>query len=119
LVDRVRGYTELRIDDATLRLLVVRQIELVQALLRRGHASQDKIRLKVLTADRNITWRIQKLPPVLEEARVHPEWSGLADAELVEIVYESGRLAAKDELAELIATDLQEAAGESITITHN
>jgi hypothetical protein len=37
----------------------------------------------------------------------------------VEIIYESSRLAAKDELAELIATDLQEAAGESITITHN
>jgi small GTP-binding protein len=119
LVDRVRGYTELRINDATLRLLVVRQIELVQALLRRGHASQDKIRLKVLTADRNRAWRMQKLPSVLGEARVHPEWSGLASADLVEIIYESSRLAAKDELAELIATDLQEAAGESTTVAHN
>ncbi|MFO0873002.1 MAG: GTPase/DUF3482 domain-containing protein [Phycisphaerales bacterium] len=45
LVRRARGGNELRAGDPTLRLLAQRQIELVRALLRRGHASVAPVRV--------------------------------------------------------------------------
>jgi len=44
-VDRLRGLTELRCDEGTLRVLASRQIVLIRALLRRGHASMEAVRL--------------------------------------------------------------------------
>jgi hypothetical protein len=69
LADRMRGFTELRVSDATLRLLAVRQIELVRALLRRGHASRDKIRLNFKGTEKK-AWMSLKLPLVLETVKV-------------------------------------------------
>jgi hypothetical protein len=46
LLGRLRGQTELRCDAATLTLLEARQIDLVRALLARGHAAQDPLRLE-------------------------------------------------------------------------
>lgn len=45
LVRKVRGGDELRASDRTLRLLGLRQVELVGALLRRGHAAVQPIRV--------------------------------------------------------------------------
>ena len=79
VVDRLRGISELRCDDRTLRLLVTRQIALVQGLLRRGHASMDAIRLS--GTDETRAPGAAHLPrPVLTplaRARVNPHWSEL------------------------------------------
>jgi len=45
LVRKVRGGDELRASDRTLRLLGMRQMELVSALLRRGHAAVRPVRM--------------------------------------------------------------------------
>lgn len=45
LVRRARGGNELRVGDATLRMLARRELELVRALLRRGHASVEPVRV--------------------------------------------------------------------------
>jgi hypothetical protein len=77
LADVFRGYTELRVHEATLKLLAAREIDLVRALLRRGHASQENIRLKAEAESRRVEWASRPLPDVLVEARIHPEWSRL------------------------------------------
>lgn len=73
-----RGYTELRIEDETLRLLALRQLELVQALLARGHASQDRIKLAARVDAGRGRWATEALPEELQQARAHPEWSRLS-----------------------------------------
>ena len=78
LIDGLRGYTELRVDDATLDLLAVRHLALVRALLRRGHASQDRIRLEELHREMNAAPQTKALRAALKEARRRPEWSHLA-----------------------------------------
>jgi hypothetical protein len=77
LIDVFRGYTELRVADETLRLLAARQVELIAALLRRGHASQEKLRLKDEAEARRSDWVAAPLPDEIEEVRLHPEWSSL------------------------------------------
>jgi hypothetical protein len=80
VVDRMRGLTELRCDDATLRLLATRQLALIRALLRRGHASMEAIRLENGGAGAGdgagaaVSKAVMK---ELTEARVHPHWSRL------------------------------------------
>src|SRR3546814_19537746 len=43
VLGRLKGYQEISVDDAVLRLLAVRQLALVHALERRGHAAQTPI----------------------------------------------------------------------------
>ncbi len=69
VLDRVRGYTELRVGDPTLQLLLAREVALVRALLRRGHASVEPLRLGDLPTER------VRLPDTLREAKASPEWS--------------------------------------------
>ncbi len=79
IVDRLRGISELRCDDRTLRLLATRQIALVQGLLRRGHASMDAIRLS--GTDEKRAPGAANLPRSIlmpfARARVNPHWSEL------------------------------------------
>lgn len=72
LSGKLRGYRELSVDDAVLRLLALRQQQLIEALERRGHAARDPITL----ADGK-AWQSGPLPAVLKEARSRPEWSAL------------------------------------------
>ncbi len=72
LTARIRGKVVLMIDDATLRLLASRQIELLGALIRRGHASQTPMR-----ASGRDLWPERRLPRTLRQARYYPEWSSL------------------------------------------
>ncbi len=72
LTARIRGQVVLMIDEATLRLLASRQVELLGALIRRGHASQTPVR--TTGAD---LWDNRRLPRILRQARHHPEWSSL------------------------------------------
>ncbi|MEX6665890.1 GTPase/DUF3482 domain-containing protein [Pseudomonas sp. W2-17] len=74
LMDKFKGQRELTVDDAVLRLLALRQRQLLQALEVRGHAAMDSIKL---TAPLNKTWREGKLPEALHKARAHPQWSAL------------------------------------------
>lgn len=105
LTEVFRGYTELRVADETLRLLAARQAELITALLRRGHASQDKLRLNSETEAQRSVWVSEPLPDEIEEARLHPEWSRLDGGEAGGL---SGqRSAARDRLAARIVRSLE------------
>jgi GTPase Era involved in 16S rRNA processing len=115
--DRLRGFTELRLQEPTLRLLAVRQIELVQALLRRGHASQDKIRLQAEAELQRKAWASQRLPDVLLEARVHPEWSRLDRDDRAQIGADRGRSAAVGALAQILETALAGSAAPAVALT--
>ncbi|CAM3908566.1 GTPase SAR1 [Bordetella tumbae] len=74
LMGKLRGYREITIDDAVLRLLAMRQRQLINALERRGHAARDPVHLDRPADD---AWRSGRLPDVLKEARSRPEWSAL------------------------------------------
>lgn len=74
LKGKLKGQRELTLDDAVLRLLALRQQQLLQALEARGHAAVDAIEL---AAPQEALWREGKLPDALQRARAHPEWSSL------------------------------------------
>ncbi|OZI41748.1 GTPase/DUF3482 domain-containing protein [Bordetella genomosp. 4] len=74
LMGKLRGYREITVDDAVLRLLAMRQRQLINALERRGHAARDPVHLD-RPADK--AWRSGRLPDALKEARSRPEWSAL------------------------------------------
>src|SRR3546814_14427795 len=78
VLGRLKGYQEISVDDAVLRLLAVRQLALVHALERRGHAAQTPIALA--SDDTTIkAWHRGNLPEELHEARSQPPWSSLSD----------------------------------------
>ncbi|MCC5793611.1 MAG: GTPase/DUF3482 domain-containing protein [Chromatiales bacterium] len=91
---RVRGEVDLVIDEPTIRLVASRQLELLDALVRRGHASQTPVRL----ADRS-RWQQARLPRPLRQARVNPGWSSLAR----ETSASPGREAAIESLAGILS----------------
>ncbi|WP_313741225.1 DUF3482 domain-containing protein, partial [Pseudomonas sp.] len=72
LMGKLKGQRELTVDDTVLRLLALRQQQLMQALDTRGHAAQGSI---ALSAPAERTWREGKLPAALHKARAHPQWS--------------------------------------------
>ncbi|SDL01810.1 DUF3482 domain-containing protein [Pseudomonas indica] len=74
LLGKLKGQRELSVDDNVLRLLALRQRQLLAALASRGHAAQQAIRLE---NPQDGTWRNGKLPEALYKARAHPEWSSL------------------------------------------
>ncbi|MEL7557590.1 GTPase/DUF3482 domain-containing protein [Stutzerimonas chloritidismutans] len=74
LLDKLKGQRELTVDDAVLRLLALRQRQLLIALAARGHAALEAIRLD---APDDKTWRESKLPEALHRCRAHPQWSSL------------------------------------------
>ena len=77
VIDGLRGYTNLHVEEATLDVLAMRQLTLVRALLRRGHASQDRIRLEAIDREADAASVVKRLHPALDEARRRPEWSRL------------------------------------------
>ncbi|MEX5361929.1 GTPase/DUF3482 domain-containing protein [Pseudomonas guariconensis] len=74
LMGKLKGQRELTVDDTVLRLLALRQQQLMVALDSRGHAAQDSIRL---SEPDEKAWREGKLPEALKRARAHPQWSTL------------------------------------------
>lgn len=97
LYGRLKGFQELSVDDSVLRLLIVRQLALVDALERRGHAAQGQITLQADTPtdasqaasntetgqrdDDGSTsdYRKKRLPEAMLAARAHPHWSALTN----------------------------------------
>lgn len=71
---KLRGWREISVDDAVLRLLALRQRQLIESLERRGHAAREPLRLDLPDDD---AWRKGPLPEALKEARSRPEWSAL------------------------------------------
>jgi GTPase SAR1 family protein len=71
---RLHGFSEWRVSDDTLRLLMVRQMGLIRALLRRGHAAQGPLAAGAPPEGR---WGHGALPGPLREARLKPQWSRL------------------------------------------
>lgn len=74
LLGKIKGHRELTVDESVLRLLALRQKQLVLALAARGHAAIQSIEL---AAPDDKTWRQGKLPDALNKARAHPQWSSL------------------------------------------
>ncbi|WP_455923905.1 DUF3482 domain-containing protein [Pseudomonas putida] len=74
LMGKLKGQRELTVDDNVLRLLALRQRQLLQALDARGHAAMGSIELGAL---QDKGWREGKLPEALGKARAHPQWSSL------------------------------------------
>lgn len=98
ILGRLRGYREITVDDAVLRLLALRQRQLVHALERRGHAARDPLRLG---QPADAQWRSGRLPEPLREARSRPQWSALAkgyedDERRKHVVAELARILADD-----------------------
>jgi hypothetical protein len=71
---KLKGQRELTVDDSVLRLLALRQRQLLQALNQRGHAAMDSIHI---ATPQDKTWREGKLPEALNKARAYPQWSSL------------------------------------------
>ena len=74
LKSKLTGVASLTVDDAILRVLGLRQLQLLDALERRGHAAQEKL---ILSQDQTEQWQQQRLPEVLEKARSHAKWSSM------------------------------------------
>ncbi|WP_375741017.1 GTPase/DUF3482 domain-containing protein [Pseudomonas boanensis] len=91
LLGKLKGQRELTVDDAILRLLALRQRQLLAALDARGHAAFEAIRLKT---PEDKLWREGKLPAALGKARAHPEWSSLNMGAELEQADRQGQVAA-------------------------
>jgi len=76
LLGKFKGQRELTVDDNVLRLLALRQRQLLKALDARGHAAMGHIDI---VAPDDKTWREGKLPEPLNKARAYPQWSSLND----------------------------------------
>ncbi|UUY09174.1 GTPase/DUF3482 domain-containing protein [Pseudomonas sp. J452] len=74
LLGKLKGQRELTVDDGVLRLLALRQRQLLAALDARGHAATTAIQL---APPQDKSWREGQLPEALRKARAHPEWSSL------------------------------------------
>lgn len=99
---KLRGHRELTVDDAILRIVALRQRELLAALEGRGHAAMQPIELGRAAATAAVApavesavdpvvrqWRSGALPAALGRARAHPEWAGeAADADKDEAIAE-------------------------------
>ncbi|WP_435606623.1 GTPase/DUF3482 domain-containing protein [Pseudomonas knackmussii] len=81
LMGKLKGQRELSVDDSVLRLLALRQRQLLAALQERGHAAMEAIRV---ASPEDKQWREGKLPDALRKARAHPEWSTLNGHKRVE-----------------------------------
>jgi GTPase Era involved in 16S rRNA processing len=95
LLGRVRGYRELTLDDSILKLLAIRQLQLLQALDQRGHAAvapvsvqnlsnnepihaSDRLETDMATPAHSVIATQTKIfSQSIRLARQHPEWSSL------------------------------------------
>lgn len=89
IYSRMRGFQEISVDNSVIRLLLVRQMALLNALDQRGHAAQQPIVLatddsEVIDSISNneaveMDFRTANLPETISTARANPNWSALSD----------------------------------------
>jgi tRNA U34 5-carboxymethylaminomethyl modifying GTPase MnmE/TrmE len=113
LLDRLRGHSDLSADDNTLRLLIARQIALLAALLRRGHASVEPIRVADSTADdasHTADRSPRRLPVEIDDIRLRPQWSQLQSEPNPLALTGQARLNAQNQLARTLENLLRQAS---------
>lgn len=93
LSGHLRGTVRLVVDEPALRLLAWRQLQLLSALIRRGHASQRPLESPV-----DERWRRGRLPGVLRRSRHHPRWSMLNTGASEEVSRQDAVLRLADQL---------------------
>lgn len=71
LVAQLRGRECLQVDDAVVRLVMARSMELIAALIRRGHGNPERLRARIGRALE------RRLPRTVRRVRHHPRWSAL------------------------------------------
>jgi hypothetical protein len=72
LLDRWRGQRSLAVDETVLAVLAARQLELLRALLRRGHAATAPLASGLARG-----WPSAEVRSQVLRARARPEWSAL------------------------------------------
>lgn len=96
---RVQGERVLRVDEAVLRLLVLRQRLLLRALESRGHAAQDVVAIDAGAAGPSASatpWPGGRLPVPLDKARAHASWSALNETDARGALSRAARAAYQD-----------------------
>ena len=81
----------------------------MRALLRRGHASQDRIRLETVDCETDAVAVVKRLRQILDEARRRPEWSRLGQPGSG--VIDSRRETVKERLATILGEALAHTNG--------
>jgi len=102
-LNSLRGYRELRAEPQTLTLLAVRQIALVRALLRRGHADQERLRLSEEDLKEDKKALGKALIEILGACRRHPDWSRLIQSRSID------RRGGREHVSERVAIILRDA----------
>ena len=74
LIGHLTGKRELTVDDSILALLLARQLYLLEALERRGHAATTPLRMEDHRPEQTTD---PEVSGILRSARAHPEWSTL------------------------------------------
>ncbi|WP_201532631.1 DUF3482 domain-containing protein [Psychrobacter ciconiae] len=89
IADKISGVKRLYIDPATLTLLAVRALHLLEAVRHRGHAAISATQMLYQNEDNDpnpnndtktqtlAPWGSQKLPSELKKARSKPQWSSI------------------------------------------
>ncbi len=77
MLSHIRGFRELTVGEEILQFVRLRQVLLLDALERRGHASISPV--QVSDQDAPATGTHTRLPKQLVRARAHPEWSAVGD----------------------------------------
>jgi hypothetical protein len=112
LSNRARGVKELRVDDSTLNILMTRQLQLVQALLRRGHASIKPLTIGLGRSGDDLA---ESVWTVLKKVRMEPTWSTLNVVTSDDVDDEPQRARALAQIAELFATGVRDLASDLST----
>jgi len=95
IISTLSGQRTLRVDDAIIRLLAMRQLQLIHALENRGHAAVEPV--KFGTEKQQTLWGTG-LPAPLRRARANAQWSGL----YTRAEGDSARFIAIEELSEIL-----------------
>lgn len=77
ILGKLQGYREITLDDAIIRLLGIRSLQLLNALEMRGHADQRPIMLNTETVTGQ--FKDGDLPEEILEARTLPQWSKMSE----------------------------------------
>lgn len=104
LTSAVTGSRYLRVDEAILRVLVTRQLYLLQALEARGHAAVTQIALRDALAE--TLWQ-GAIPRALRLCREYPRWSSLYQA----LTWDPARQQMQDTLASAALAAIVRATG--------
>lgn len=76
VLGQIRGFRELTVDQSILQLLALRQMQLLNGLEHRGHATLNPLRLEQAS---QLSLENPTLTKSISLARAHPDWSSISD----------------------------------------